>query len=42
MMMGGQTEAERTTFVLVLLLGIAAPFIAMALNAAGVIGAKSP
>jgi hypothetical protein len=39
-MMGGQTDAERTTFVLVLLLGIAAPFVAIALNAAGVLGAK--
>lgn len=40
-MMGGQTEADRTTFVLVLLGGIAAPFIAMVLNAAGVVGAKN-
>jgi hypothetical protein len=40
MMMGGQTDAERTTFVLVILLAIAAPFIAMILNATGKIGVR--
>jgi hypothetical protein len=41
MMMGGQTDAERSTFVMVVVVGIAAPFVAMILNAAGVLGAKS-
>ena len=40
MMMGGQTDSERTMFVLVILLAMAAPFIAMILNATGKLGVR--